>query len=56
MKAPIRTFLAAIGALALISSLSGCIFVERGGHGGGRCLAPVEQTICAGPAWGHGGR
>ena len=52
MKTRIRSILAAIGALSFLSTLSGCIFVERGG-GRGHCFAPPIRTICAGPAWGH---
>ena len=48
MRSRIYTILAGIGALALLSTLSGCIFIDRGG-GHGRCLAPVRGLFC----WGH---
>lgn len=54
MKIRIRTILAAIGALALVSTLSGCIFVGRGGHGGGRCDIPTPRTVCQAGHYGHG--
>ena len=41
----LRKILAAITALATLSLLTGCIFVERGGHGG-RCDLPRHRAWC----------
>ena len=46
MRIRIRTILAAIGAFAVLSTMSGCIF-PCGGYGGGR-------GHCGGGHWGHG--
>ena len=47
MRNRIHTVLAAIGALALLGTLSGCIFVDRDGHGGrgGHCAAPPRGPM-----------
>jgi hypothetical protein len=47
MKSRIRTLMGVIGALGLLSTLSGCIFVERGGHG--HCdIGPAFRVCDAG--------
>ena len=49
----LRTILTGISALALLSLLSGCIYVDRG-HGGGHCAVPPQRTVCETGHWGHG--
>lgn len=48
----IRLILGVIGALGVISSLSGCILIERGGHGG-HCEVPRVYRVCDSGPHGH---